>query len=106
MATKPQSLKELTVSFRDESIPTVRAKLSRVLAGPYTKTLGVELPTGGSIEIYAEVFDPETSPDVSIYITEGDQEPCGLRCSSGVVLSYITRSGCECLVQVGTGPWE
>jgi hypothetical protein len=106
VARKAQSLREITVAFRDESIPTVRAKLTRVLVGPYTRTLTVKLPKGPPIEVYAEVFDPEMSPDVSIYITESDEQPCGLRCTSGVVVSYVTRSGYEVLVQVGTGPWE
>lgn len=103
---KQQSIREIAVAFRDERIPTIRAKLTRVLTGPHTKTLKVKLPKGPPIEVYAEVFNPESAPDVSLYITENDEEPCSLRCTSGVVLGYITRSGCEVFVQGGTGPWE
>jgi hypothetical protein len=101
-----QNLKTLTVSFRDESIPEIRVKLGRVLVGPYSKTVPVHLPDGTEVEVYVEVFDPDNSPDVSMYVTEGEEELCGLRCTSGVVLTCVTRSGYELILQVGTGPWE
>jgi hypothetical protein len=101
-----QTLKTLTVCFRDESIPRIEVKLSRLLFGPYSKTLPVRLPDGSEVEVYVEVFDPESTPDVSLYVTEGEEELCGLRCTSGVVLTCVTSGGYELIIQVGSGPWE
>jgi hypothetical protein len=47
-----------------------------------------------------------STPDVSISVLEGEDITCAVRCTSGVVIGYETRSGIEVLLQVGTGPWE
>ena len=100
----------LSVAFSDEEIPTttidlVRSPLDGVDAYETPEDVAVALPGGGEIHVSAEVY-LGTTPDVSISVLEGDHCTCAVRCTSGVVISYVSRSGVEVLIQVGTGPWE
>jgi hypothetical protein len=102
-----QSLVTLTVSFPDESLPVQQYTLANDGSGCFSVATKVVLPGGSSIEVSAEVFDPSSqTPDVSITVEEQNEPICSLRCSSGVVLSYLSRSGSECFLQLGSGPWE
>jgi hypothetical protein len=108
---KKDPLKCLTVAFRNERIPTKTIELQRSkIAGPDSfETDGevrVPLPGGGEIHLHAEVNLGGSTPDVSISVLEGEDITCAVRCTSGVVIGYETRSGIEVLLQVGTGPWE
>jgi len=109
MARKDR-LKQISIAFRDERIPTrvVDLKMSAISGVSSFETPGdikVPLPGGGEIFVSAEVF-PGSTPDVSISVLEGDEITCAVRCTSGVVVSYQTRSGVDVLLQIGTGPWE
>lgn len=102
-----RNITTLYVSFRDGSIPSFEVPLLRETTDePFTTETAINFPNGKNIEVYVEVFSSDAVPDVSLYITEDDIDICGLRCESGVVLSYVTKFGYEVLLQVGTGPWE
>lgn len=107
MSDTAKNIKTLYVSFRDASIPSYEVPLLRETTDePFTTETTINFPNGKNIEVYVEVFLSEEFPDVSLYVTEDDTDICGLRCESGVVLSYVTRFGHEVLLQIGTGPWE
>ena len=107
MNDSSRNLKTLYVSFRDESISSFKVELVLDAEGEsYTTETTIEFPNGKSIEVYVEVFTTGEYPDVSLYVTEDNEDICGLRCESGVILSYVTRFGYEVLLQVGSGPWE
>ena len=52
-----------------------------------------------------EIVIPIIIADVSLSIIE-DGRLSAIRCGSGVVFSYTTRSGLDILFQIGTGPWD
>lgn len=109
MDPKRASLRQLHVSFRDESIPPYTVPLSRslLLAGGFSKEIKVKLPPGDELTVYVEVHEEhDGAPDVSIYISDHVEQVVGLRCSSGVIVTYIANCGYECLFQIGSGPWE
>lgn len=99
----------LTVEYRNHVMPALEVPLSRASNDadePYTTAGEVPIPFGDgeAIRVYAEVFDSAKSPDVSISVYEGEEVTCMLRCTSGVILSYVTRSGKECLFRLGPAP--
>lgn len=106
MAKNARSLTTLYISFRDESIKPITVSITRSLLGGFNKTIKFRLPPGDEIEIYVEVNSPDTAPDVSLYITDTVPQIVGIRCTSGMVISYVAKCGYECLFHVGTGPWE
>jgi hypothetical protein len=99
----------LTVEYRNHVMPTLKVPLSRKSNDddePFTTADEVPVPfeNGEAISVYAEVFDADDGPDVSISVYEGGEATCSLRCTSGVILSYVTRSGKECLFRLGPAP--
>src|SRR5262245_34149433 len=107
MASIRRTQTALQVSFRDERIPRINVQLVR-LGGSYTKEVPVTLPNGEELCISAEVFDPDSGrPDVSVDTrNKADTAWCSVRCTSGLLVSYVSPGGCEVLLQVGTGPWD
>lgn len=103
---KARALRTLRVEFRafSESAKAMRPIKMNLKDG--AATIPVRFPSGGTMEIDVEVSDEGETPDVSIAISLGEERGCFVRCASGVVLSYDTEFGYECLVSVGTGPWE
>lgn len=106
MPALPNELRHLRVSFRDESLDSYNVSIPRALLGGYSKTHKVKLPPGDVLEVYVEIHNSDGTPDVSLYISDRIEQVVGIRCTSGVVVSYIAQCGYECLFQVGTGPWE
>jgi len=103
----------MRIFFVDESVPDIVVPLvsdGRFIVpadrGPFTAEVPVQMPNGHSVTVYAEVHDWETAPDVSIQVDVDEDEYCSMRCTSGAILNYLTRSGCEIFVQVGSGPWD
>lgn len=67
----------------------------------------VQFPTGETISFYAEVYPPDEDegPDVSVQVLQDDDVILAVRCTSGVVISFQL-AGYDCLMRLGTGPWE
>ena len=99
----------LSVEYRNHAMPALRISLSRSASDndePYATNGEVPVPFGDGevIRVYAEVFEGAKGPDVSISVYEGDEAVCMVRCTSGVIVSYVTRSGKECLFRLGPAP--
>lgn len=61
----------------------------------------IQLPGGSVVRVDAEVSDPDGFAGVTISLLEEGELTLAVRCSSGVVIKYITRANCEILLQVG-----
>jgi hypothetical protein len=102
------SLQVLRVFFRDETLPEIVIPIPE-MGGPDFLSLGsdrpLRLPNGEQIDVYAEVAPERPIPDVSLSIIE-DGRIFGVRCGYGVVVTFMTKSEFEVLLQIGTGAWE
>lgn len=94
--------------FDDDEIPEIVIPIPK-LSNPEFFSLGSEqlvtLPNGEVLDVYAEVSLASSVADISLSIVEDDRL-YAIRCGSGVVFRYTTRSGFQVLLQIGTGPWE
>jgi hypothetical protein len=102
------ALRTLVVDFgaRSEGQPRIKP-LRLAVAELGENGFPVKFPTGEVISFYAEVYPPSETkgPDVSVHILQGDDVLFVVRCSSGVVIS-LQLAGYDCLIRLGTGPWE
>jgi hypothetical protein len=102
------SLRQLRIFFRDQDLPDIIIPIPES-GGPSFLSFGsdklIRLPNGEQIDVYAEVAPELPIPDVSLSIVE-DGRIFGVRCGYGVVVTYMTKSEFEVLLQIGTGAWE
>jgi hypothetical protein len=102
------ALRTLTVEFGCRSEGQKRIKpllleISDLDAGG----VPVKFPNGDEVSFYAEVHPPEgdVGPDVSVEVLQNEDVLLAVRCASGVAVTFQV-AGYDCLMRVGTGPWE
>jgi hypothetical protein len=102
------SITRLRVISGDDDFPEIVITIPK-FSDPEFYSLGTEqmvtLPNGEVLDVYAEVSLARAIADISLSIIE-DGRLSAIRCGSGLVFSYTTRSGVELLFQIGTGPWD
>jgi hypothetical protein len=81
--------------------------------GSYSAEVPLAFPSGDKLQISVEAYDFEEMGedkadklDVTLIIEHEDDRRIHVRCASGLAISYETLFGYECLISVGTGPWD
>lgn len=103
---RAKALNKVIVEFRPLSEKKEVMRMIRMSLKDGEASIPVRFPSGDKMEIDIEVADADSSPDVSISVTYENDRGLYIRCTSGVIVSYDTDFGYQCLVSVGTGPWR
>jgi hypothetical protein len=102
------SITHLRIMFDDDEIPEIVIpipKLSSQEFYSFGSEQMVTLPNGEVLDVHAEISLESAIADISLSILE-EERLFAVRCGSGVVFRYTTRSGFQVLLQIGTGQWD